>query len=127
MRPSKAARAVAAVDAARGPRIEQLGRPLDCADIRSLTAQQAFKEGKRASAVRALCKRATRLPTLIAAAGPAAASERFPNACHPGSRVGESATPRGRFLNGLVEKPGGGAARSTIRPRWLSLAETKMG
>ena len=125
MRPSKAARAVAGVHAARGPRIEQLGRPLDCADSGNLTAQQAFKEGKRASAVRTLCKRATRLATLIAAV-PAAASERFPNGCHPGNRVRDSATPRGRFLNGPVEDL---KAEPRAAPFGLAayLAETKMG
>ena len=128
MLPSESARAAPAVDAARDPRIEQLGGPLDFEDSRSLSAHQALQEGKRASAVRALCKHATRLATPIAAAGPVAASERLPNGRPPDSRIRDTSRP---ILNGLVEelegKPRAATCRHSTSLLVGYLAETKVG
>jgi hypothetical protein len=130
MRPSKAARAAPAVDAVRDPRIEQLGGPLDCENSQSLSAHQAVEEGKPASAVRALRKRATRLAPTIAAAGPVAASERSPRSSssgQPSPRLRDASRPLLNGLEDLGAEPRAGTCRHSTSPLARYLAETKVG
>ena len=74
--------------------------------VKIVEASVPINRFERASApapFEALCKRATLPATPIAAAGPVAASERLPNGRHPGSRVRDSASPRGPLSQRPVE------------------------